>query len=407
MSNGWVENYILLALRIDKAVRNLGDWFVDCYYGPKHLKRTVEEETVKSSNFLLKEAIKLDDSLKNQTFTSKRKIFLKKQVKAMKMVTKILDNKDIPLEEQIMDCLDIEFKWASEEHFKRGLKLYDQGLPGKGNINERYRKWNNMNQFSTEKVGVIEDIIEEVLLELRKRTKNLFDLPVEEEAEVSLVTGKKWGAANWYLGNFTSHMELNIDYPVDLFSLVPLLCHEIYPGHHTEFSFKEEFLVSGARCSENQIFIINSPQLVIAEGIAEVAFEMIFTYKEAADWIEKNIYEKLNIKLDDVNLSKLLEASRINSIDQISSNVIIMLNNRCSRDKIVKYIQKYTLRSEETANKLINSLQSSPYKRIYSFSYFGGKSLIKRVMKEKNDVEIFKRLLKEQVYPSLLKEWLN
>ncbi|GAB6098944.1 hypothetical protein JCM16358_08230 [Halanaerocella petrolearia] len=407
MSNDWIKNYILLALRIDKAVRNLGDWFVDCYYGPKYLKRTVEKETIKSSNFLLKEAIKLDDSLKNQAFTSKRKNFLKKQVKAMRTITRILDNKDISLEEQIETCLDIEFKWVSEEHFERGLKLYDQGLPGKGNIRKRYTKWNNMNQFSTEKVSIIKNIIEDVLLELRKRTKSLFDLPVKEEVDVSIVTEKNWGAANWYLGDFNSLMELNIDYPVNLFSLVPLLCHEIYPGHHTEFSFKEKYLVSESECSENQIFIINSPQLFIAEGIAEVAFEIIFTCKEAANWLEKNIYKKLNIKTDDVNLNKLFKASRINAIDQISGNVIIMLNNECSRDEIVKYIKKYTLRSEETANKLINSLQSSPYKRIYNFSYFWGKRLIKRVMKEKNEVEIFKRLLKEQVYPSLLKEWLN
>lgn len=407
MSNDWLENYTLLALRIDKAVRNLGDWFVDFYYGPKYLKRTVEKENIKSSNFLLNEAIKLNNSLKDQAFTSKRKNFLEKQVKAMKMITRILANKDIPLEEQIETCLDIEFKWASEEHFEKGLKLFDQGLPGKGNIKERYREWNNLNQFSTEKVGIIENIIEDVLLELRKRTKNLFDLPVEEEVEVSIVTEKNWGAANWYLGDFSSLMELNIDYPVDLFSLVPLLCHEIYPGHHTEFSFKEEYLVSDYRYSENQIFIINSPQLVIAEGIAEVAFEMIFTYKGAANWLEKNIYKKLNIKTDNVDLSKLFKASRINAIDQISGNVIIMLNNGCSPDEIVRYIQKYTLRSEETAKKLINSLQASPYKKIYNFSYFWGKRLIKRVIKEQNEVEIFKRLLKEQVYPSLLKEWLK
>ena len=138
----------------------------------------------------------------------------------------------IPLEEQIETCLDIEFKWASEEHLEKGLKLFDQRLPGKGNIKERYREWNNLNQFSKEKVGIIENIIEDVLLELRKRTKNLFDLPIAEEVEVSIVTEKNWGAANWYLGDFSSLMELNIDYPVDLFSLVTLLCHEIYPGHH-------------------------------------------------------------------------------------------------------------------------------------------------------------------------------
>ena len=70
-----------------------------------------------------------------------------------------------------------------------------------------------------------------------------------------------------------------------------------------------------------------------------------------------------------------------------------MLNNGYSRDEIVRYIQKYTLRSEETAKKLINSLQASPYKKIYNFSYFWGKRLIKRVIKEQNEVEIFKRLL--------------
>lgn len=407
MLHPWIRDYILLALRIDKLVRKSGDWFVDTYYGPTVLKETVEVENDKSPYDLIRAAVKLTDSLYDQGFEPQRTQYLSKQVRAMDMIGRILNNEKIPLEEQVQSCLDINPEWIPEDYFEQGLELYNQALPGTGNIRDRYNAWYERNKLSKENVDLIKEIVTNVLSEVHKRTQTFFDLPEGEGIEIQTVTGKKWGAANWYLGNFRSLMELNIDLPINLFSLLHLMSHEVYPGHHTEFSLKEKYLLRELKYSEQLIFIINSPQLVISEGIAEMAFEMIFTPEEAAKWLEENLYAKLGIKIDDVDLPKLFQASSINRIDQISGNAVIMLRNGCPEEQVVQYIIRYTLQTEENARKIVDSFKSSPYRKIYPFAYFMGKHLIQQLVKSQNKVEIFQRLLTEQVYPSLLVRWVK
>lgn len=259
MLHPWIRDYILLALRIDKLVRKSGDWFVDTYYGPTVLKETVEVENDKSPYDLIRAAVKLTDSLYDQGFEPQRTQYLSKQVRAMDMIGRILNNEKIPLEEQVQSCLDINPEWIPEDYFEQGLELYNQALPGTGNIRDRYNVWYERNKLSKENVDLIKEIVTNVLSEVRKRTQTFFDLPEGEGIEIHTVTGKKRGAANWYLGNFRSLMELNIDLPINLFSLLHLMSHEVYPRHHTEFSLKEKYLLRELKYSEQLIFIINSP----------------------------------------------------------------------------------------------------------------------------------------------------
>ena len=70
-------------------------------------------------------------------------------------------------------------------------------------------------------------------------------LPAGEDFETVLVTGKPWGAYNWYLGNFKSRIELNTDLPTELNGLLGTMCHEGYPGHHVYNVLLEDKLVKG------------------------------------------------------------------------------------------------------------------------------------------------------------------
>ena len=247
------------------------------------------------------------------------------------------------------------------------------------------------------------DIINFVIAEVKEREKKLIDFPQAEGVKLEIVSDKKFGAANWYLGNYRSLVQFNADLPLNIFSLLHLVSHELYPGHHTEFCMKEKNLLNKLNYPEQQIFLINSPQLVISEGIAELAFDMIFTPEEAAKWLVENLYDRLNIKTDDVNLAYLIRAARMNSFDQISGNATIMLNDGCSEEQVRKYIKKYTLQSDEIINHLISNRKKSIFNRIYSFSYFHGKKIIQELLKKQGkQEENFKQLLIEQVYPSLL-----
>ncbi|MDP9357730.1 MAG: hypothetical protein M3R02_21060, partial [Chloroflexota bacterium] len=71
---------------------------------------------------------------------------------------------------------------------------------------------------------------------------------------------------NWYLGQSRSRVEINTDLPIRANALTGLICHEAYPGHHTEWTLKEHHLYRGRGLGEFSIQLIHTPEAVIAEG---------------------------------------------------------------------------------------------------------------------------------------------
>lgn len=400
MLHPWIKEYILLALRIDELFRKSGDFFIDSYSRPVDLSEIVEKERCKSISDLMRDTSKLIQTLPQQNFEKQRWEFLKKQVRAMEMALRILNREKVSFDEQVKSCLDIELKWVPEEYFEQGIELYNQGLPGKGDIFNRFDSWNNRNICSSQNRNERRLIINSAIDEVRRRTKKIIDLPEDEEIKLEMVSGKNFGASTTYLGKYSSLVQINEDIPLNVFYLLPIISHELYPGHHTEFCMKDIEYIHNLNYPEHQIYITFSPQLVISEGLAEMAFDIIFTPEEAAKWMVENVYNRLGIKIDDVNLAYLFRAARINSLDQISGNASIMLNDGCTEEQVKKYIKKYTLQSDEMINHVVNRLKKSILSRIYSFSYSGGKLIIRKLMdKQEKKEEIFKGLLIERSFP--------
>ncbi len=53
-----------------------------------------------------------------------------------------------------------------------------------------------------------------------------------------------------------------------------LIAHESYPGHHTEHCRKEAGLVASGQ-AEQTLFLVNTPQCLMAEGLADLALDAI------------------------------------------------------------------------------------------------------------------------------------
>ena len=73
--------------------------------------------------------------------------------------------------------------------------------------------------------------------------RRLYALPEGEALRVSLVRGQPWSGYNWYDGGYRSRVDLNLDLPIRLPTLVGTVAHETYPGHHLEHATKERVLV--------------------------------------------------------------------------------------------------------------------------------------------------------------------
>ncbi|GIV96758.1 MAG: hypothetical protein KatS3mg057_1415 [Herpetosiphonaceae bacterium] len=399
--NDWIQNYLLTALRIDKAYKASSQgWFIDTFYGPTSLQSQVDAEPVYQADKLIRQIDDLATTLATQGFGPQRTTFLSKQIQAMSVLAHRLAGAALPLEEEIRRCLDITPQWLPETDLEQALAMYDEALPGTENLRERYHSWEQRSTISSIAPKNLVHLLQQILMEVRQRTRKIIDLPEDETIEVRVVQNQPWGAANWYLGNYRSRLELNGDLPVNLFGLLYLMSHEGYPGHHTEFTLKERHLYRDQGYGEHAVFFI-SPQLVIAEGIASVAMDLIFTPEEAAAWAIEHLYTPFNRAVTDADLIQLYRAASISRLDDLGGNVVMLLHDGYTEQQIVDYVLQYRLESEEQIRKWIQGLQS-PLMQIYAFSYAAGKQVLRPWLQGEQRIPMVKRLLTEQIYPSLL-----
>ena len=95
--------------------------------------------------------------------------------------------------------------------------------------------------------------------------------PTRETINYEVVTDKPWSGFNYYLGDYRSTVAVNADLKQQMSNLPRLVAHESYPGHHTEHCRKEAGLVGQAARSSRRIFLVNTPQCLMAEGLADLA----------------------------------------------------------------------------------------------------------------------------------------
>ncbi len=237
------------------------------------------------------------------------------------------------------------------------------------------------------------------IAEARRRTEEILPLPQGENVDIHAIHGVDYGAANWYQGGYRSRLELNIDRSVYLPALLYQICHEGYPGHHTESCLKEFHIFQRRGWWEQSLFFTFGPQLVISEGIASLAAAMIFTPGEAAEWLREWFKLLLPAEALDVDLEKILGAFMYVTPDDLSSNLATLVEAGRSHKEIVDYALAYTTYSREQIEEVLPWL-GSPLSRLYSFTYSHGKRLIEPLLIDPQRNANIRMLLTEPITPS-------
>lgn len=303
--------------------------------------------------------------------------------------------------EEIENFLDIQPEFVANDQFEDALKLLDTALPGSGDIQSRYRQVQEKTTIPAGQTARITSLVYRILNDVRSRTSDRWMLPEDETLELDFPHEMYGGAANWYLGTYRSRLEINPDRPISLFGLIYQMCHEAYPGHHTEFVMKEKHLYREQQYTEQSIFILG-PQLVIAEGIASEAIRMIFTPEDLAKWVGEVILPEFNMTVPDADLAAFSQFSMMGMLDAIGGNFSLMIEANEDEDRIIEYGLAYTPLSKPQIQNYIRTLGST-LMRIYSFSYPQGKRLVQTVIRQSaNPTDGFRQLLTEQICPSML-----
>src|SRR5579859_7599114 len=337
MSEQWFKDYVQLQFRIDKSIRKFTESrFVDYYYGPPEWKAAVEREVETPAPELVRAATALLDTLPAQGFEEHRTLYLSKQIIALETVCRKLNGETFAFEDEVQRCFDIRPTWTPETLFEEAHTLFDEVLPGQGSIFERLQALRSCYYLPGAKASLTLDFMRQAMNEARRRVLTFANLPEGEEVELAVVSDKVFGGENWYLGNYRSRVELNTDLPINMRWLINLVCHEGYPGHHTEFVMKERHLYRERGYIEQSISPIISPQSVISEGIATSAFDMVFTDAGSEQWAREHLYPAAGIEPLDIDLEKFRRANEL--MEGIEGNARFMLSDGRPDDEVKQYL---------------------------------------------------------------------
>lgn len=386
-----VERYLDLGLRLGRHI----DGFVDAYYGPRLLAERAEREPVVDPAELVAAATgllaDLDAGVDADVVDASRRHWLRAQVVGLRTSARRLAGDSIAYADEVEWSYGVRPHRRDEELFAAAHARLDAALPGSGQLRDRIIVWRESLAIPTER---IEGVLRSLADDFRERTATIFGLPDGEHIEWELAQDQPWSGFNYYEGDLRSRVAINIDLPVLATSIAHLVAHEAYPGHHTEHSRKEAGLVRERGHLEESIFCVGTPQCLMAEGLADLALEII-----AGPTPEPLVAEHLRGVVDGYD-PEVVAAVRVasESLDAVRANAAWMLHAEgADVDGVVAYLERWSLLPHQRAVKAIEFL-TSPTWRAYISCYVDGLPLCRDWVA--GDPERFEILLTEQVTPA-------
>jgi hypothetical protein len=368
------------------------DGLVDAYYGPPELAARVAAEPIRPPAELEGRARRLlADLIAAAELDAPRRHFLAAQVEGLRTTAAKLAGQPIGYVDEVEACYGVRPQMAPEDSFAAAHRRLDEVLPGSGPLAERYVAWREAQAVPPDKLRPAIDSLAE---DLRARTAALWGLPEDEHVDFDLVTNQPWAGFNYYLGDLRSRVVINVDLPVLSTSLGHLVAHEAYPGHHTEHCRKEVGLVRRWRHLEETIFLVGTPQCLVAEGLADLGLEIVAGRRPEP--VVADHLLPLGIPYDADLVAQLSEAGE--SLGQVRGNAALLLHEKgADVDTVVDYLARWSLLSRPRAEKAVQFL-TDPTWRAYIYCYIEGLARCRRFVA--GDPARFARLISEQLTPA-------
>jgi hypothetical protein len=371
------ERYLELGLRLGKHV----DGLVDAYYGPAELKEEVDAEELIGAAQLAADADALRDGLADS--------WLRDQVHGCATYAHVLAGDELSYSDEVEGCYGVRPSKTPEQVYEQVHAELDELLPGEGSLFDRRQQWRDRHLCPGDQaVAVLQDL----LPVLRARTNALVELPAGEALTLDPVQDEPWWAFNYYLGDLRSRVVLNTDVPTTGLDLLHLVAHEVYPGHHTEHSVKEQLLIRDRGQIEESIQLVPTPQAVLSEGIAETGLDILLDNEGKEDAYA--ILRRHGLELVDPELSERITtvAERLRTV---GLDAALMIHEEgASAEDAEAYTRKWNLSTPEQAAHSVRFVLD-PTWRAYVITYSAGRDLCRAYVGD--DPARFRTLLTEPV----------
>lgn len=389
--DGPVGRYLEVGLRLGRHLEGM----VDAYYGPRSLAERVDDEPLRPIASLVADARSLvaDLDAGDGDLDATRRRWLRAQAAGLHAAARKMAGEHLSYVDEVEQCYGVRPAMVDHDVLADAHRRLDAVLPGEGALAVRYDAWRTSHLMTREQLT---DAVHTLAADFRERTAASFGLPEGEHIEFELVTDEPWSGFNYYEGDLRSRVAINTDLPVSSTAIGHLIAHEAYPGHHTEHCRKEVGLVRHRRQLEESIFLVGTPQCLLAEGLADLAIEALLG--PGHEPILAELLHPLGIRYETEVVAAVAAAGE--ALAGVRGNAALILHDRGgSEDDAIAELVRWGLQPRERAAKALAFL-THPTWRAYIFCYVAGLPLCRRFVG--GDPSRFEQLLTEQVTPGQL-----
>ena len=384
--------YVRLGLRFDR----LENGFVDAYTGDPRIKAAVADEPAPTPQQLHDQARDLLRELDASGLPADRQDFLRGQLTGLECTARKMSGEPVGFVDEVAAYFQVDVTLGDPDVYAAAHAELDALLPGDGTLAERYVAHRKREECPPAR---LEAAVHALSSALRDRVRGSYGLPEVETVRYEVVTDKPWSGFNYYEGDYRSRVAINADLPHRLSAVPHLVAHESYPGHHTEHCRKERGLVERADRVEHTVFLVNTPECLMAEGLADLGIQASIG-EGWGPWAAE-ILGDLGLRFDGHLAEKLAAAAA--PLNRVRQDAAILLHDRgAGADEVSAHLQRWSLVNADRAAQQIRFL-TDPLWRAYISTYVEGYDLLTRWLAHRpadQPVEDrFVRLLDEPLTP--------
>ena len=384
--------YVRLGLRFDR----LEAGFVDAYTGEKRIRAEVESEPAPTPQGLRDQARALLRELDAAELPADRADYLRGQLTGLECTARKMSGEPVGFVDEVSSYFQVDVVLGDPASYAAAHAELEALLPGGGSLAERYATHRRREECPPDR---LESAVHALSSALRDRVRGSYGLPDVETVKYEVVTDQPWSGFNFYEGDYRSRVAINADLPHRLSHLPHLVAHESYPGHHTEHCRKELGLVERAARTEHTVFLVNTPECLMAEGLADLGVQASIG-DGWGPWAAE-ILGDLGLRFDG-HLAERISAAAA-PLNRVRQDAAILLHDRrADPDEVIAYLQRWSLVSHERATQQLRFL-THPLWRAYISTYVEGFDLLSRWLADRpadQPVEDrFVRLLDEPLTP--------
>jgi hypothetical protein len=398
-SSALVREYLMLGLRFDR----IEDGYVDSFTGDPKLRSVVADEPAPDPADLARQARRLLDALpqvaRDDAFTPARADFLAAHLRALACAGGKFAGEPVGFVDEVRAYFDVTISKGDPGRYREAHRRLDGVLGGSGPLGDRMAAERRAGEIPPQRLT---ECVHAFSSALRDVVRASYPLAETEEVNYQIVTDKPWSGFNYYRGDYRSTVAINADVKLQMSNLPRLIAHESYPGHHTEHCRKEAGLVGILGQAEQTIFLVNTPQCLIAEGLADLALYAAI----GSDWGRwaAEIYADLGLAFDGPRAQVISEAMA--DLADVRQDAALMLHDEHrDADEVQAFLQRWLLIDDTRARQMLRFL-SSPLWRAYTSTYIEGYRLLRGWLDDRPAPQSltarFGRLLDEPLIPSAL-----